>query len=126
MKPRIEGHEPPPPVRGRTFAFVAGAGGLVLVSILAFRAAGGLGVGVLGLLVLFISVRVELEGNRPVGSIMTPNLFASQYEADSQKTRAELAETFSDRALVISGARLAAVMGGVLVVTGLGLLAILP
>lgn len=126
MKPRIEGHEPPPPARARTFALVAGAGGLILVSVLAFRAAGGLGVGVLGLLVLFISVRVELEGNRPIGSIMTSNLYASQHEAESRKTRAERAEIFSDRARVMSGARLAAIMGGVLVVIGLCILAILP
>ena len=91
-----------PPPRNREREILAGLGalGLVGAACLAWRAVGWFGVGLLGLLVLFIAVRVELEGNRPIGPQMTPDLHASQYPSEGGHAHAERAGRLSERKAV--------------------------
>lgn len=117
---------PPPPDKGRTGVIAAGVLGLAGIAYLIWRMAGWFGVGVLGLLVLFLSVRIELEGNRPVGSQTTPDLYATQYRAEDLQLRPDRTASRSERLTVISGARVAQLMGAILVVIGFGLFAITP
>lgn len=111
----------PPPTRPdlvilRLVACVALSG----LALLAWRAAGGLGVGVLGLLVLFVAVRMDLEGNRPIGPEMTPGLHASQFSDEGRSSDAERAAERSARASFLAPLRLAMALGALLVLIGFG------
>lgn len=116
--------EPQPPPRRREGPILAGICGAVLLGFayLAWQAAGGLGVGVLGLLTLFIAVRFELEGNRPIGPDMTPGLHASQFLAEARAGHAQKAAGRSALAALAGPTRLAMLLGGLLVVVGFGAL----
>jgi hypothetical protein len=91
------------------------------LSYLAWSAVGWFGVGLLGLLVLFLSVRIELEGNRPVGHQMTPDLYAGQYRSEAGHGHAERAGRASERLSLASASRLAGLFGGALALLGFGL-----
>lgn len=112
---------PPPRNHERMVMAALAAIALVGLSYLAWRAIGWFGVGLLGLLVLFIAVRVELEGNRPVGPQMTPDLYAGQYRSEAGHAPAERAGRTSERLILASSARLAGLFGGALTLAGFGL-----
>lgn len=99
---------------------LAAGAALAGLAALAWRAAGGLGVGLLGLFVLFVAVRMDLEGNRPIGPQMTPGLHASQFADESGRSRADRAAERSAWAGYATPLRLAMVLGGLLVVIGFG------
>lgn len=111
----------PPRNRERDVLLLLCAVGLLGLAYLAWRAIGWFGVGLLGLLVVFLAVRIELEGNRPIGPQMTPDLHAAQYRAEAGFDHAERANRSAERGAVASTARLASLFGGGLTVVGFGL-----
>ncbi|CAH1680556.1 conserved membrane hypothetical protein [Hyphomicrobiales bacterium] len=115
------------PPRSREPFVLAALSGLCLIvlALLAWRAVGWFGVGVLGLLVLFIAVRVELEGDRAVGHQMAVSLYAEQYRSEMQAEHSAQASRRAERSSVIGAARLARLFGAVLTVTGFGLFLLL-
>ena len=112
---------PPPRNRERDVLVAVCAIALLGLAYLALQAVGWFGVGLLGLLVLFIAVRIELEGNRPIGPQMTPDLHASQYRSEMGLGHAERAGRAAERSFVTTAARLAGLFGGTLTVAGFGL-----
>ena len=80
---------PPPRSRERMVMIVLAAIGLMGCAYFAWSAVGWLGIGLLGLLVLFIAIRVELEGDRPVGTQTTPELYANHFHAERAQNPAE-------------------------------------
>ena len=111
---------PPPGNRERLILTAISVVALLGLAWLAWSAVGWFGVGLLGLLVLFIAVRVDLEGNRPVGHQMTPSLYAGQYRSEMAAGPKDKASRLSERMAVIGSARLATLLGGLLVVVGFG------
>lgn len=89
---------------------------------LAYGWVGGLGVLILGVLVVFIAIRVDLERDRPVGHQMTPDLYASQYGAEAREHASERASRLSRVGALVSATRVAMAMGLLLVATGFGLM----
>ena len=112
---------PPPRNRERMVMIALAATALTGLAYLAWSAIDWFGVGLLGLLVLFLAVRVELEDNRPVGHQMTPGLYAGQYHSESGQGHAERAGRSSERRVLASSARLASLFGGLLTIAGFGL-----
>lgn len=117
------GEEPMPPPRNREREVLAIICAIALLGLayLCWRAVGWFGVGLLGLLVLFIAVRIDLEGNRSIGSPTTPELYASQYRGEAMQGRSEQAGRAAERGSVMTAARLAGLFGGSLAITGFGL-----
>ncbi|PZU84169.1 MAG: hypothetical protein DI527_23155 [Chelatococcus sp.] len=115
---------PPPRSTERLVLTAIATAGLIALACLAWRILGGLGVGLLGLLVAFIAIRMELEGGRPVGPQMTPGLHAEQYRNEANARHDERSRRRADRYALTSGTRLAATLGGLLALGGFGLLLI--
>jgi len=113
---------PPPRNTERLVLTAISASGLIALACLAWRILGGLGVGLLGLLVAFLAIRIELEGDRPIGPQMTPGLHAEQHRQEANAHHAEQAHRATERHALRSGARLAAMLGGFLAICGFGLL----
>ncbi|WP_157733037.1 hypothetical protein [Bosea sp. AS-1] len=103
---------------------VLSAAALLVLAALAWRAAGWFGVGLLGLLVLFIAVRVDLEGDRPIGPQMTPGLYAEQYRSESADSSAR-ASRRAERLSVATAAQFARLFGAALAIVGFGLFLLL-
>ncbi|TCR66485.1 hypothetical protein [Bosea sp. BK604] len=116
--------EPQPPPRSRESLVLAAICGAVLFGLACFawQAAGGLGVAILGLFTLFVAVRFDLEGNRPVGPQMTPDLYASQFHAEGRAARAEKAASRAALVALARPTRLAMLLGAALVIIGFGAL----
>lgn len=116
--------DPQPPPRRREGPILAMICGAVLLGFayLAWQAAGGLGVAILGLFTLFVAIRFDLEGNRPVGPQMTPDLYASQFHGEARAGHADKAASRSALAALAGPTRLVMLLGAVLVVVGFGAL----
>jgi hypothetical protein len=116
--------DPQPPPRRREGPILAAICGLMLLGFaaMAWQAAGGIGVGVLGLLVLFVAIRFDLEGNRPIGPQMTPGLYASQFHGEAHADHAEKALALSTLKALAGPTRLAMLLGTLLIVIGFGAL----
>ncbi|CAN7385944.1 hypothetical protein [Bosea sp. LjRoot237] len=110
----------PPRSRERLLVRAIACAGLLGLAWLAQQMIGWLGVGLTGLFTLFVAVRYELEGNLPVGPQMTPDLYASQFRKHGRERAAERAGQRHEWAGQLSAARLAAGMGGLLVLIGFG------
>ncbi len=63
---------PPPRNRERQILIALAATGLIGLAWLGWQALGGLGVALLGLLVLFVALRVELQCDSPVSTQSRP------------------------------------------------------
>ncbi|WP_332685382.1 hypothetical protein [Bosea sp. (in: a-proteobacteria)] len=111
---------PPPRNPERLVVYVLCGAGLLGLAWLALQAIGWFGVGLLGLFVLFVAVRFELEGNLPVGPQMTPDLYASQFHKDGREHASERAERRTLLGGQLSAARVAAGFGGLLTAIGFG------
>ena len=95
--------------------------GLAGFAYLAWSAIGWFGVGMLGLLVLFIALRVELEGDRPVGTQTTPELYANHFHAERAQNPAERTGRRAQVATFTASASLFTYAGALLAVIGFGL-----
>lgn len=113
---------PPPRNRERQTLIAVGAAALLSLAWLGWQALGGLGVALLGLLVLFVAVKVELEGDRPVGTQSTPEFYASHFRAEARQHHAERASRRAEIAAFASSARLFVIAGALLTMTGFALL----
>lgn len=113
--------EPEPPPRTREGPALAAICGLALFggAYLAWQAAGGLGVIVLGLFTLFVAIRFDLEGNRPIGPEMTPGLHASQFHDEAYADHAGKAANRTALAALTGPTRLAMLLGAALVIVGI-------
>lgn len=116
--------DPQPPPRSREGPILAAICGAVLFGLayLAWQAAGGLGVAILGLFTLFVAIRFDLEGNRPVGPQMTSDLYASQFHAEARAARADKAGARAALVALTRPTRLAMLLGTALVIVGFGAL----
>lgn len=95
---------------------------LVGLAWLAFGIVGWLGVGTLGLFVLFVAIRVDLESDRPVGPQMTPGLYASQYRDEALANERDRVARRSNIAAMLPATRLAMLAGTGLIAVGFGML----
>jgi hypothetical protein len=71
-------------MHGRTIALAVAALGWLVASLIAFALVASFGffaIGLIGLLIWFVCVRIELEKDAAVGSGWTPHLIGSQHEA---------------------------------------------
>lgn len=114
--------EPMPPPRNRERLVMTALAAIALLGLayFAWSAIGWFGVGMLGLLALFIALRVELEGDRPVGTQTTPELYASHFRTEREQYPAERAARRAEVAAFVSSARMFAMAGAVLAALGFG------
>ena len=95
--------------------------GWLVSSLLAFlfvTYTGFFGIGVIGLLLWFVCIRIELEADAPVGGAFDTSLMASQVKAE--RSRAERAAARSENALAVQSARFFKNVGIGLVLIGFG------
>jgi hypothetical protein len=91
-------------------------------AVASYVALGGVGVALLGVGIIFVAVRVELEEDVPVGSDTNEGLFASTVaarDADKGRSRAALAD---DRSRAFRLGTWAQIIGGVMAAIGLALI----
>jgi hypothetical protein len=98
----------------------------ILVAVLAgavlgsFLLAGFLGLGVLGLIVGVMAQRIELEKDGAVSNSMTTSLYADQFKAREQMTRAEKAERHAEAQALLKWLFVAKVVSAGLIILGFG------
>jgi hypothetical protein len=109
------------PAKSIVMAFVL-SGWLValIVAGLIVAYAGFFGLGVLGLVVLCLSVIVDQERDGAVGAGMTPGFLAQQYRAQGEMTPAQRQALRLEHAQEARSTRLFRVLGIGMVVVGLG------
>jgi hypothetical protein len=99
----------------------------VLVGVLAgvavgsFLLAGFIGLGVLGLIIGVMAQRIELEKDGAVGHTMTTSLYAQQFKAQENMSRAEKAERLPFGPPLLKWLFVAKVVSAGLVILGFGL-----
>jgi hypothetical protein len=83
---------------------------------------GFIGVGVVGLVLLFVCTLVELDADRPVGTggIATPAFLARQVEVAAAQRPEERASSLADRLLSLQSIRFYKYLGAALAVVGIG------
>jgi hypothetical protein len=83
---------------------------------------GFIGVGVVGLLLWFLSTLVELNTDTPVGfgSIATPGFLARQIEVKEGQSPEERTASLADRFLALQSTRFYRYLGAALTVVGIG------
>ena len=86
----------------------------------AYVVAGFLGLGVLGLLIGFVAQRIEIEKDGAVSNEMTTSLYADQFRARQDMTRAERAEHRQDTETLLRFLHVAKVVSAGFVILGFG------
>ena len=104
------------------FVAIAACGWLVssLLAFLFVTYTGFLGICVIGLLLWFVCIRIELETDAPVGGAFDTSLMASQVKALAERSSAERAAARSENALAVQSARFFKNVGIGLVLIGFG------
>jgi hypothetical protein len=95
-------------MHGRTIALAVSACGWLVASLIAFVLVASFGlfaIGLVGLPLWFICVRIELEKDAAVGSGWTPHLIASQHEARERMSDEERASWRHEQSLAVQSAR---------------------
>jgi hypothetical protein len=97
--------------------------GAVLAGVVlgAFLLVGFLGLGVLGLIIGVMAQRIELEKDGAVSNVMTTSLYADQFRAREQMTRAEKAEHWAETDALLKVLFVAKVVSAGLIILGFGL-----
>jgi hypothetical protein len=93
---------------GRTIVLAVAACGWLVASLLAFILVSTLsffGIGLIGLLLWFICVRMELEKDAAIGSGWTPSLIETQYEARQKMSDEERAAYRHEQTLALQSLR---------------------
>jgi hypothetical protein len=106
------------PVLGKHFLTIFGACGAAALAYFAHEVAGWIGVGVLGLLVAFIAVRLEIEQRGPVGHPRDTGLYTRSQMGHDQMTRAEHAAEQAEITSMLRAYNVAKVIGAVLIIIG--------
>ncbi|HEV2566826.1 MAG TPA: hypothetical protein VGU19_17260 [Microvirga sp.] len=94
---------------------------LVGVVLGAFLLAGFLGLAVLGLIVGVMAQRIELEKDGATSNIMTTSLYAQQFKAREDMSRAEKAEHQAETEALLKWLFVAKVVSAGLIILGFGL-----
>jgi hypothetical protein len=95
-------------MHGRTIALAVAAVGWLVASLLAFVLVTRFtfaGIGLIGLLMWFITTRMELEKDAAVGSGWTPSLIASQYEARQKMSEEQRAAYREEQSVAMHSVR---------------------
>jgi hypothetical protein len=85
-----------------------------------YRLVGFLGVGVLGLLIGFIAVRMDLEKDGAIGSAFSSNLYVQQMTAHQRMSRSERAGHHAEKASMARALTIAKIIGAILITVGFG------
>ena len=88
------------------------------LSILAHGLVGWIGIGILGLIIAFIAVRLETEQRAPVGSEHDTGLYLSTLRGLDKMTRAERAAERAEIGSRLRSGTVAKAIGGILIVVG--------
>jgi hypothetical protein len=95
-------------MHGRTIALAVAACGWLIASLLAFvlvTSFGFFAIGLIGLLLWFICVRIELEKDAAVSSGWTPHLIVSQHKARERMSAEERASWHHEQSLALQSTR---------------------
>jgi hypothetical protein len=95
-------------MEGKTIVFAVAALGWLVAGLIAFVFVvwfGFAGVGLIGLMLWFICVRMELEKDAAVGSGWTPHLIGSQHEARERMSGDERASWRHEQSLGLQSTR---------------------
>ncbi|HLG45148.1 MAG TPA: hypothetical protein VKY24_02815 [Reyranella sp.] len=95
-------------MEGRTIVFAVAALGWLVAGLIAFVFVvwfGFGGVGLIGLMLWFICVRIELEKDAAVGSGWTPHLIGSQHEARERMSGGERASWRHEQSVALQSTR---------------------
>jgi len=115
---------PPPRSRERQILIALAVAGLIGLAWLGWQALGGLGVALLGLLVLFVALRVELQRDSPVSAQSRPESYGSHFRTEAEQTHTDRAARRAEVASSVSTARLFVIAGALLTTAGFGLIAL--
>lgn len=113
---------PPPRNRERQVLIALAVAGLLGLAWLGWLALGGLGVALLGLSVLFVALRVELQRDSPVSTQSRPESYANHFRSEAEQPQADRADRRAKIASVASTARLFVIAGALLTTAGFALL----
>ncbi len=114
-------------ISGRALLFCVGVAGWLAaagIAMLLVARLGPFGVGLIGILVWFVCVRVDLEKEGVVGSPFATGLYAQQARAEQEKPRSERAALRHEQTLLAQSMRFGKHLGIALTVIGMGLFAI--
>ena len=92
----------------------------VILALAIYRLVGFLGVGVLGLLIAFIAVRMDLEKDGAIGSAFSSHLYAQQMTAHQGMSRSERAAHHAERGSLVRALTFAKIIGAILITVGFG------
>lgn len=95
-------------MHGRTLALAVAALGWLVASLIAFVLVARFGffaIGLIGLLLWFVCVRIELEKDAAVGSGWTPHLIGSQHGARERMSGDERARWRHEQSLAMQSTR---------------------
>jgi hypothetical protein len=95
-------------MHGRTIVLAVAALGWLIASLVAFVLVASFGffaIGLIGLLLWFICVRIELEKDAAVGSGWTPHLIGSQHEARERMSGDERANWRHEQSVGLQSTR---------------------
>lgn len=109
------------PMSGRSILNAIALGGWLFVSVVAFMIVAYtsfFGVGVIGLMIWFVSVRVDLEQDGAVGAGVSPSFLAHQVRTRAEMSPAERAALRGQQSLLAHSARFFKYLGMVLTVGG--------
>jgi len=93
---------------GRTIVLAVAASGWLVASLLAFILVSTLsffGIGLIGLLLWFVCVRMDLEKDAAIGSGWTPSLIETQYEARQNMSSEQRAAWRHEQTLALQSLR---------------------
>jgi hypothetical protein len=108
-------------MHGGTIALAVAACGWLVASLIAFVLVASFGffaIGLIGLLLWFVCVRIELEKDAAVGSGWTPQLIASQHEARERMSDDERASWRHEQSLALQSTRFFRHLGMALTLIG--------
>lgn len=109
---------------GDAILFLVGACGLIVASLLAFVLVASFsffGVGLIGIFIWFICVRIELEKDAAVGNSRATALIASQLEARQRMSDEQRAQYREEQSLAMQSVRFFRWLGvGLTLIGGVG------
>ena len=108
---------------GKSFVMAFVWSGWLIASVIAFMVvayASFFGVGVIGLMIWFVTARLDMEQDGVVGAGVSPGFLAQQLKTRTEMSRAERAALHGRRLLEKQSTRFFRYLGIVLTVGGLG------
>jgi hypothetical protein len=97
---------------------------LATVTYVVFSLVGFLGLGILGLIIGVMAQRIEIEKDGAVSNYMTTSLYAQQFKAREDMSRAEKAEHAAQSQTLLKWLFVAKVVSAGLIILGFGFFAL--